>query len=53
MMKAAAHALETLKQHGTQKPLLEQMQTRAELYDLLEYDRFLEFDKSLAGEESG
>jgi len=50
MMKAAAHALETLKEHGTQKPLLEQMQTRTELYELLEYDRFLEFDKSLAAE---
>jgi len=47
MMKAAEHALQTLKAHGTQQPLLEQMQTRDELYELLEYDRFLAFDRSL------
>ncbi len=47
MMKAAERALETLKQSGTQTPLLDQMQTRAELYELLEYDRYLKYDKEL------
>lgn len=47
MMKAAERALETLKQSGTQTPLLDQMQTRAELYELLGYDRYLKYDKEL------
>jgi methylisocitrate lyase len=47
MMKAAERTLETLKQCGTQTPLLDQMQTRAELYELLEYDRYLSYDKEL------
>lgn len=50
MMKAAERALETLKQLGTQTPLLESMQTRAELYELLEYDRYLQFDRELSHE---
>jgi methylisocitrate lyase len=51
MMKAAEHALQTLKEQGTQVTLLDRMQTRAELYELLEYDRFLEFDRTLAKSE--
>ncbi len=51
MMKAAERALETLKQVGTQTPLLESMQTRAELYELLEYDRYLQFDRELSHHE--
>ncbi|MEN3002071.1 MAG: methylisocitrate lyase [Armatimonadota bacterium] len=51
MMKAAENALQTLKELGTQQPLLEGMQTRAELYELLEYDRFLAFDRALQGGE--
>ncbi len=51
MMKAAEHALATLKAEGSQRSLLEAMQTRAELYELLEYERFLEFDRAM-GEES-
>ncbi len=37
-MKAVEHALATLRAHGTQRDLLERMQTRRELYDLLGYD---------------
>jgi methylisocitrate lyase len=36
-MKAVQNALRTLKTQRTQKPLLDQMQTRRELYDLVEY----------------
>ena len=39
-----------LKQHGTQTPMLDAMQTRAELYELLEYDRYLRYDQQLAQE---
>jgi len=48
MMKAAEQVLTALKQLGTQTPLLEAMQTRAELYELLEYDRYLQYDRELA-----
>lgn len=37
-MKAIQDALHTLKTRHTQESLLEQMQTRQELYDLLDYD---------------
>jgi methylisocitrate lyase len=37
-MHAQEKALRELKRRGTQKPLLPQMQTREELYRLLEYD---------------
>lgn len=36
-MKAVEHALAELKTHGTQKAILDRMQTRQELYDLLGY----------------
>jgi methylisocitrate lyase len=36
--KAMLDGLVHLKQHGTQKDLLEKMQTRQELYDVLHYD---------------
>jgi methylisocitrate lyase len=36
-MKAAAEVLSSLRDHGTQRSLLDKMQTRAELYDLLGY----------------
>lgn len=36
-MKAVESALREIKAHGTQKALLDQMQTRQELYDLLGY----------------
>ena len=34
-MRAAEQVLETLLEQGTQRDLLDRMQTRAELYDLL------------------
>jgi len=37
MMKAAGEALIEIKRSGTQKKLLDRMQTRQGLYDLLEY----------------
>lgn len=37
-MKAAENCLADLKRRGTQRQWLDRMQTRAELYDLLEYD---------------
>ena len=36
-MKAMEEVLSTIRDHGTQEPCLEHMQTRQELYDLLEY----------------
>jgi methylisocitrate lyase len=50
MMHAAAQVLQCIKQHGTQTPMLDAMQTRAELYELLEYDRYLQYDQQLAQE---
>ncbi|HYR57437.1 MAG TPA: isocitrate lyase/phosphoenolpyruvate mutase family protein, partial [Chthoniobacteraceae bacterium] len=42
MSKAAAAVYETLRTHGTQQSLTGQMQTRAELYDVLRYHAFEE-----------
>ena len=50
MMRAAEQMLLCLRQHGTQTPMLDAMQTRAELYELLEYDRYLQYDQQLAQE---
>ena len=36
--RAMLDGLQHLKQHGTQKDLVEKMQTRQELYDVLDYD---------------
>lgn len=38
MSAAALRVYETLRAEGTQKPLLEQFQTRAELYEVLNYE---------------
>lgn len=46
MMKAVFEAMEQLKAAGHQKDLLSRMKTRAELYDLIEYDRFTEYEKA-------
>ena len=42
-MKAAEQCLADLKRRGTQKNSLRRMQTRAELYDLLDYDPSLSY----------
>ena len=44
-MKAAETALSILAADGTQRDLLDLMQTRQELYDLLDYDSYEERDR--------
>jgi methylisocitrate lyase len=46
-MKAVEEGLAVLKKEGTQEPLLPEMQTRAELYDLLRYKDYEQFDKDV------
>jgi len=46
-MKAVEDGLATLKQAGTQESLLKEMQTRAELYELLRYKDYEQFDKDV------
>lgn len=50
-MKAAEAALGILAADGTQRELLDLMQTRQELYDLLEYDDYQERDRKHFGDE--
>jgi methylisocitrate lyase len=51
-MKAAEAALATIIQEGSQASLLDLMQTREELYELLDYDDFEERDRSYFGGSS-
>jgi methylisocitrate lyase len=46
-MGAAERGLRALVTQGTQKGLLEEMQTRAQLYDLIRYDDYTAFDASV------
>ena len=46
---AAQQALTKLAATGTQQDFLQQMQTRAELYDLLDYAEFEERDREYFG----
>ncbi len=48
-MKAVEAALETLAADGTQAELLDVMQTRQELYDLLDYHDYEERDREYFG----
>ncbi|MDP6454125.1 MAG: methylisocitrate lyase [SAR202 cluster bacterium] len=48
--KATEMAFQELHATGTQTGLLDKMQTRAELYQLIEYDRYTETDASFANE---
>ncbi len=45
MMKSVAEALHVLKQTGTQRDFLEKMQTRQELYQLIDYPAYDALDK--------
>ena len=45
-MRAAEETLKALREHGTQRDLLDRMQTRAELYDLLGYSDWEERDRA-------
>ena len=44
-MKAVERGLAVLKTEGTQASLLDEMQTRAELYELIQYEKYAQFDK--------
>jgi methylisocitrate lyase len=46
-MRAVEDGLAKIKAKGTQKELLGQMQTRAELYDLLGYENYAKLDKDI------
>ncbi|HXT10693.1 MAG TPA: methylisocitrate lyase [Candidatus Angelobacter sp.] len=46
-MKAVEDGLGALKRDGTQESLLKEMQTRAELYELLRYQEYQQFDKDV------
>ncbi len=46
-MKAVEEGFAVLKKEGTQESLLKEMQTRAELYDLLRYKDYEQFDKDV------
>ncbi len=46
-MKAVEEGLATLQKEGTQTALLDRMQTRAELYELLRYADYQQFDQDV------
>jgi methylisocitrate lyase len=46
-MRAVDRGLAELQQEGTQASLLDEMQTRAELYELLQYERYAQFDQDV------
>ncbi len=46
-MKAVEDGLRQIKGAGTQADLLDKMQTRARLYELLQYERYNQFDQSI------
>ena len=46
-MKAIEDGLKEIKAKGTQEGLLDKMQTRARLYEILEYEKYNDFDKNL------
>jgi methylisocitrate lyase len=48
-MKAVETALAEIARDGTQKGITDRMQTRAELYELLDYEGFEERDRSYFG----
>jgi methylisocitrate lyase len=46
-MKTVRESFETIRDEETQESLLGQMQTRSELYDLIQYERYNTFDDSI------
>ena len=46
-MKAVEEGLAVIQKDGTQEPLLGRMQTRAELYELLRYQDYAQFDQDI------
>lgn len=49
MLKAVGEAYETLLQEGTQASLMDNMRTRQELYELIEYPEYTRIDAELSG----
>ncbi len=52
-MRAVEEAFRVLQEQGTQRGLLERMQTRGELYELIGYHRYEAFDREVAGGTAG
>lgn len=48
-MKAVEDGLRQIKQDGTQAALIDKMQTRARLYELIDYDSYVAMDQKNAG----
>jgi methylisocitrate lyase len=48
MMKAVEQTFRQLRDTGTQQHILDQLQTRQELYELLQYRKYTELDAALA-----
>ena len=48
-MGAAERGLDAIAEHGTLEPLLDQMQHRSRLYELLDYEGYTRFDTSVFG----
>ncbi len=46
-MKAVEDGLAIIKSEGTQESVVGNMQTRAELYELLRYEDYAKFDKDI------
>lgn len=46
-MLAVENGLDSIKQKGTQEGLLEQMQTRKRLYEVLKYDQYNQYDSDI------
>jgi methylisocitrate lyase len=46
-MKAAEEGLAAIRAGGTQEPVIDRMQTRAELYELLRYEQYARFDQQV------
>jgi methylisocitrate lyase len=53
MMNAAAAVLDEIKEKGTQAGWLDRMQTRAQLYELIGYDEYTQFDRDIANRFQG
>jgi methylisocitrate lyase len=50
MMKAVEGVLTDLRDKGSASDWMERMQTRAELYDLLDYEAYNDLDQRIAGD---
>ena len=46
-MKAVEDGFRSIKENGTQEPILGDMQTRKRLYEIVRYDEYNEFDKDI------